>query len=82
MDYTVHCGRDRGQPGEVVEIAEVHLGALLLQFGGGVLGAGEADDLVPVRQEFGDDGGTEVAGGPGDQYAHGEDPFEKLDVTW
>jgi hypothetical protein len=62
----------RLEPMEVIEVAAPNDGPGGRQRGGGRVGAGEADDLVPGGEEFGDNCGTDVAGGAGDKYAHGE----------
>src|SRR5690606_21450623 len=60
-----------GEAAEIVEVASVRLGAGSRQSGGGLVRAGQADDLVSRCEEFGDEGGADVSGGSGDEYAHG-----------
>jgi hypothetical protein len=55
---------------EVVQVTPVSLGARGRQDGGGAVGAGEADHLVTVCQELRDEGGADVTGRSGDEYAH------------
>ena len=46
---------------EVVEVAAENLGAHRGDGLGGGVGAGQADDLMAVAEELGDDGGGDVA---------------------
>jgi hypothetical protein len=57
---------------EVIEVAAANDGSGGRQRGGSRVGAGETDDLVPGGKDLGDSCGTDVAGGAGDKYAHGE----------
>ena len=69
-------GRGRPQPVEVVEVAAQHLGAQVGDRRGGGVGAGQSDHLVAVGDEFGDDGGGDVAGRTGDENTHGNSSRE------
>ncbi|GAA0273883.1 hypothetical protein GCM10009527_082930 [Actinomadura nitritigenes] len=71
VDDTVGRGGGRGEALQIVEVASVHLGTGGRQRGGGLVRAGQADDLVSRVEKFGNDGGADVPGGSGDEYAHG-----------
>ena len=67
----------RPRPIEDVEIVEVPGRAVApaaVRAAADGVGAGEAGDLVPGGEEFGDDGGADVAAGAGDEYAHDAEP--------
>ena len=74
VDDAVGCRGGGPQAVEVVEVAAVRLGALGRQGGGGLVRAGQAGDVVPGFEEFGDDGGTDVSGRAGDKDVHGQIP--------
>ncbi len=80
VDDAVGLGRGLLQPVKVVERPSPHLGADRLELRGGVLGAGEADDLVARLEQLGDGWGADVAGRAGDEYAHGEPPSSMVDI--
>ncbi len=61
VDDAVGLGGGGRQTVEVVEIAAAHLGAERRHGLGGGLRAGQADDLVAVVEQLGDDGGGDVA---------------------
>ncbi|GII30276.1 hypothetical protein Pmi06nite_37180 [Planotetraspora mira] len=70
VNDAVRCGGAATEAVEVVEGASVHPGAGGRQRGGGLVRAGQADDLVPGSEEFEDDCGPDVSGRTGDKYAH------------
>ena len=80
VDDAVGVRRGLLQAVEVVEVAAPHLGAGRLELRGGLIGAGEADDLVARLEQLGDDGGADVAGRAGDEYAHGKPPSSWVDI--
>ena len=55
---------------QVVQIAAEHLGPQGGDGGGRRVGPGEPEDLVTSADELGDDGRSDPAGRPGDEYAH------------
>jgi len=67
---SVGAGRGVLQPGGVVELAAVHLGAGGGQRGRGGVRAGQPDDLVAGGQQLRDEGGPEVPRCSGDEDAH------------
>jgi hypothetical protein len=74
VDHAVGVAGGGLQHFEVIEIAAAHLGAEGGDGRSGCLGAREADDLMAVGEEFGDDGGGDVARGAGDEDTHGKTP--------
>jgi len=70
MDDRIGRGCAGPQAVEIVEVASVNLSALGPQGGGGRVGAGEADHLVAAGKQLVDGGGTDPAGGSGDEHAH------------
>ena len=66
----------RAQAVEVVQVAAPDLGARGLEGGGGAVGAGQADHLVAVSEQLGDERGADVPGRAGDEYTHGMTPLE------
>ena len=77
VDDTV--GRCGGGPQtvEVLEVALLHVDTFRRQGGGGLVGAGQAGDLVPGLQEFVDDGRTDVSTRAGYKDTH-DDPFDRF----
>ena len=63
------------QPVGVLQRAPEDLGPGRCQGGGGLVGAGEPDDLVPAAEQFLNDGGPDEPGRPSHEYAHDEVPF-------
>ena len=61
VDHAVGLGRGGAQAVEVVEVTAAHLGAERGDRVGGGVGAGQADHTVAVAEQFGDDGGGNVA---------------------
>src|SRR5215469_17089784 len=55
---------------KVVKAAPAHVGAGRRQRGGGLIRAGQADDLMSSVEQFGDEGRADVPGRPGDEDAH------------
>src|SRR5204863_5153907 len=92
VDDAIGRGGCPPQAVEVVQIAALHLGAGGGQCGGGAVGTGQADDLMPGREQFGDDGGTDVSGRAGDENTHEKPPMAQssawgvledcVDGTW
>jgi hypothetical protein len=78
VDHAV-AGRGGGpQAFEVVQIAALDVGAERGDLGRGGVRAGQAEHLVAGGEQFGDDGGRDPAGRPGDEDTHEKPP----DVTW
>jgi hypothetical protein len=65
-------GRRRGpaQAVGVVEVASMDLGNKRDQFRGGLVGAGDADDLMARIDELGNEGGADVSGRASDENSH------------
>ena len=74
MDDTVGCRGTRTQTVEIVEVAAVRLGAGGLQRRGGLVGAGEAGDLMPSAEQFGYQCRPDVSRRAGDENSHDELP--------
>jgi hypothetical protein len=70
VDHPVALGRPLAEAVEVLERAAVDLGPRRLERVGRRLGAGEADDVMAGVGQFGDDGGADPTGRPGDEDAH------------
>jgi hypothetical protein len=61
VDHAVGLGGGGLQTVEVVEVAAAHLGAERGDDLSGGIRTGQADDLVAVVEQLGDDGGGDVA---------------------
>ena len=70
VDDAVGRGRSRTQTVEIVEGAAVRLGAGGLQRGGGLVGAGQAGDLMPSAEQFGHQCRPDVSRRAGDENSH------------
>jgi hypothetical protein len=70
VDDSVGVGRGLHQAIGVVEISAQHFCASGGQLGGRLVRAGQADDGVSGFEKLGDDGGPDMAGRSGDEYAH------------
>ncbi len=62
MDDAVRGGRSAAQAVGVLEGVTAYRDSSSSQGRGGLLRAGEADDLMPGIDEFANDGGTDVSG--------------------
>jgi hypothetical protein len=62
---------------EIVEAAAMDLGAERRDLLGRVVGAGEAEHLVPGGEQLGYDRRSDPAGCSGDEDTHGEPPGEE-----
>ena len=70
MDNAVGVRGRLGEPVEIGEVTAVYRRAERGHGGRGRIGSREACDVVPRGDEFGDDGGTEMAGRTGNEDAH------------
>jgi hypothetical protein len=70
VDDRVGIGGGLAQAGRVGEVAAAHFGAQRLDGGGRGVGPGQAGDVVPGPDQFGDHGRADVAAGAGDEDAH------------
>jgi hypothetical protein len=71
VDDTVGVGSCFGVALEVVEIASPHLSAVTADRCRSVVGSGKADDVVSGFDKLRNDRRSEMSGGAGDEYAHG-----------
>src|SRR5450756_1827249 len=72
VDDAIRCGRSHSKTVEIVEGTSVHLGAERLHYSRRCVRAGQTDNLVSRSDQFGDDGGTEMAGCASDEDPHGD----------
>jgi hypothetical protein len=71
-------GRTSTQAIEIVEIASLHLGAGGTYGGGGLIGAGQAEHLVPGIEQLANDGRTDPSGRASNEYAHRQSSYRVI----
>jgi hypothetical protein len=76
VDDTVGVGGCLHEPVEILKVAAAHLGAESGHHRRSRVRPGQAGDLVPGRDELGDDVRTGMAGPASDEDAHGTAPCE------